>query len=191
MTSNGERDGPDSRRARRWGDRKSYQPSWDARAEVAARMLPDKASILEIGVGGGAFRALVSGRHPYLGADLAPLDPETLPLDLDLDPLPAGTFDVVVMLGVLEYLHSPEQALRKARASGRRALLSYCCLKPGADPTQIVRRRRERRWINDWSRDELLASTERAGWRLAQEEPFNEDDDFYQAIFMTERSVRG
>ena len=153
-------------------------------------MVPDKVSALEIGVGAGAFRALVSDRCRYLGADLAPLDPETLSLDLDLDPLPPGTFDIVVMLGVLEYLRSPEQALRKARASGRRALLSYCCLKGGADHARIVRKRRERRWINDWSRDEVIASAERAGWRLAREEPFNEDDEFYQAIFMAERSAK-
>ena len=153
-------------------------------------MVPDNASILEIGVGAGAFRALVAGRHSYLGTDLAPLDPETLALDLDLDPLPAGTFDVVVMLGVLEYLHAPEQALRKARASGRRALFSYCCLKARADRTQIVRKRRERRWINDWSRDELIDNAERAGWRLAREEPFNEGDDFHQAIFMAEPPAR-
>jgi SAM-dependent methyltransferase len=190
MTSDGMRGASDGDRARRWGDRKSYQPSWDARAEAAARMLPDGASILEIGVGAGAFRALVAGRHPYLGADLAPLDPETLPLDLDIDPLPAGPFDVVVMLGVMEYLHSPEQALQKARASGRRALFSYCCLKASADRAQIVRKRRERRWINDWSRDELIANAERAGWRLAREEPFNEDDDFHQAIFMAEPSTK-
>lgn len=190
MTSDGMRGGPDGDRARQWGDRKSYRPSWDARAEAAARMLPDGASILEIGVGAGAFRALVAGRHPYLGADLVPLDPETLPLDLDLDPLPAGTFDVVAMLGVLEYLHAPYEALRKARASGRRALFSYCCLKAGADRAQIVRKRRERGWINGWSRDELLASAGRAGWRVAREEPFNEGDDFYQAIFLAEPSAK-
>jgi len=189
MTSNGTLGGPDQDGAPPWGDRKSYQSSWDARAEAAARMAPDNVSILEIGVGAGAFRALVSRRCRYLGADLSPLDPETLPLDLDLDPLPPGTFDVVVMLGVLEYLRAPDQALRKARASGRRALFSYCCLKAGADRARIVRKRRERRWISDWTRDELIANAERAGWRLAREEPFNEEDDFYQAIFMAEPSA--
>ena len=189
MTSNDRRGGPGGDSALRWGDFKSYQPSWGARAEVAARMLPSNVSILEIGVGAGAFRALVSDRCQYLGADLAPLDPETLPLDLDLDPLPAGTFDFVVMLGVLEYLHAPAQALRKAYVSGWRTVFTYCCLKSGADRAQIVQRRRERHWINDWSRDELLANAERAGWRVAREEPFNEDDDFHQAIFMAERSA--
>ena len=189
MTSNETRGGLGGDRAR-WGDRNSYQPSWDARAEVAARMLPDNVSILEIGVGTGAFRALVSDRCQYLGADLAPLDPKTLPLDLDLDPLPGGTFDFVVMLGVLEYLRAPEQALRKAYASGRQAVFTYCCLKPGADRAQIVQKRRERRWINDWSRDELVANAERAGWRVAREEPFNEGDDFHQAIYMAERSTK-
>lgn len=187
MTSNGPDGDRDGERARRWGDRKSYRPSWDARAEAAARMAPDNASILEIGVGAGAFRALVSHRCRYLGADLAPLDPETLRLDLDRDPLPAGPFDLVVMLGVMEYLRAPDRALRKARASGRSALFSYCCLKAGADRAQIVRRRRERRWINDWTRDELIAAVERAEWRLAREEPFNEGDDFHQAIFIAER----
>jgi hypothetical protein len=188
MSPSDMRRGPEDS-VRRWGDLKNYQPSWAARAKVAARLLPNNVSILEIGVGAGAFRGLVSNRCQYLGADLTPLDPETLSLDLERDPLPAGTFDYVVMLGVLEYLHSPEQALRKAQAGGRCALFSYCCLEPSKDRTRIIKRRRERGWVNDWSRDELLANAERAGWRLVQEEPFSEDSDFYQGVFVAERSA--
>ena len=98
----------------------------------------------------------------YLGADLIPLDPETcrsISNSIRCRPEPSTSS---AMLGVLEYLQSPDEALRKARASGRRALFSYCCLKAQRGPHPDRSKRRERGWINDWSRDELLASAGRA-----------------------------
>ena len=182
----GTRVGPGGDRAR-WVNPENYQPWWATRAALAARLVPDGVSVLEIGEGSGAFRTLVQDRRDYLGADLAPLNPQTLALDLDRDPLPRGVFDYVVMLGVLEYLHFPKQALEKAHSTARRAIFSYCQLKPGQTGSNSPRR--ERGWLNDFSRDELLATAARAGWRLLREEPFNEYPDFVQAIFLVEHAA--
>ena len=137
-------------------------------------------------MGLGTFRAFVCNRCDYLGADLAPLGPTTSALDLDLDPLPTGIFDYVVMLGVLEYLHFPEQALKKAFAASRHAMISYCCVKPNMDAAQVIPTRRKRGWLNDFTRAELLAAAERGGGWLPREEPINEHADFAQAIFLFE-----
>jgi hypothetical protein len=61
----------------------------------------------------GVFRDLVSARTAYVGADLEPLDPATIPLDIDRDELPERTFDYAVLLGVITYLHRPREAARK------------------------------------------------------------------------------
>lgn len=174
----------------RWGDPKNYQASWAQRAEAAARFVPDNASVLEIGVGLGAFRACVRERCRYVGADLVPLDPETLPVDLERDPLPAGTFDYIVMLGVLEYIRFPEQALAKASAAARTSVLSYCHVNAnfaGAEMADVILTRRARGWLNDLSREDLLRITKRIGWRLQREELFNADANFTQTIFLLER----
>jgi SAM-dependent methyltransferase len=171
----------------RWGDRGNYRAAWATRSEVAATLVPDGASILEIGVGLGAFRALVAERCDYLGADLVPLDDRTLAIDLELDPLPPGCFDVVVLLGVLEYLRAPDAALAKIFASGRSVLLSYCHV-PGEATEDIVAIRRTRGWLNDLSRRDLLAIAERRGARLRSETPVNDASDFMQSIFLFERA---
>lgn len=173
----------------RWGDRDEYRDFWTSRAELAATLVPDRASILEIGVGLGAFRALVAGRCDYLGADLVPLDEATAPLDVELDPLPSGTFDFVVMLGVLEYLHAPEAALAKIFATCQRVLLSYCAVRE--TQAEVVAIRRERGWLNDYSRADLIEIAERRGWRLQQALPYNEAPDFVQSILLFECASQG
>src|SRR5262249_25488737 len=97
----------------RWGSPSSYDPSWAPRGEVAAQFIQDGARVLEIGTGSGTFRKLVASRCQYTGADLEPIDPLTLSCDLDNDPIPRGSWDVIVLLGVLEYLYRPREALEK------------------------------------------------------------------------------
>ena len=134
---------------RRWGRAKSYRKSWGKRSEVAAALVPDGARVLEIGVGIGHFRDQVKGRCSYLGADLNPLEAETLRLDLDSDALPVGPFDYLVALGVLEYLHRPGEAIAKIAVACDNAVISYCCLRDRALNDEIKADRRERGWVSD------------------------------------------
>jgi SAM-dependent methyltransferase len=97
----------------RWGDPVNYRPRWAERSRLAASLVKEGTSVLEIGVGTGVFRDLVSARTAYVGADLEPLDPATIPLDIDRDELPERTFDYAVLLGVITYLHRPREAARK------------------------------------------------------------------------------
>ena len=67
----------------RWGSPSSYRPEWGERSRIAASLVEDNTSVLEIGVGLGVFRDLVSARTTYVGADLEPLETRTIRLDLD------------------------------------------------------------------------------------------------------------
>src|SRR5271154_7093513 len=90
---------------KRWGDPSSYKLEWRRRATLAASLLPDHVTVLEIGVGTGVLRDLVHSRTVYVGADLQPLDTATTALNIDCDPLPDKRFDYADLLGVFEYLH--------------------------------------------------------------------------------------
>ena len=117
---------------------------WDRRARQAARLVRDGVRVLEIGVGKGTFRDEVKGRCSFVGADLNPRDDQTLAMDLDSDPLPAGAFDVIVLTGVLEYLHDLTAVAAKLRAAAPQVLISYCSIPGDAASETVVRARRER-----------------------------------------------
>jgi hypothetical protein len=172
----------------RWGKPESYKDQWNARAEQAARLVPDGARVLEIGVGKGAFRALIEARCSYLGADLNPIDARTLPLDLDADPLPAGPFDMVVLLGVIEYLHAVPKVAEKLRAAAPRLLVSYCCVPQDPPSPAVLEARRGLGWVNDLDVAALRAAFAVAPFRLEHEEPFGAPGSFHdQRIFVFSR----
>src|SRR3989449_7892074 len=102
--------------------------------EMVEAAMPPSSRILEAGCGAGVMAAkLIKRGYAVWGIDLA--DPmirharqlcESDPFgvgDIEHIPFPDNTFDVVVSLGVIEYLESDEQALREVwrglRARGR------------------------------------------------------------------------
>lgn len=170
---------------RRWGDAESYLPGWNERARLAASLLPDNVSVLEIGVGTGFFRDLVGDRAAYTGADLQPLDARSIALDLDRDPLPEGPFDYAVLLGVFEYLHCPEAAARKICEAADRIIISYCFRQCAAGPETRVRRG----WVNDLDRTEFTKLFSRHGYEVTAEHRFNTNDEFEQIVMEFRRCV--
>lgn len=164
----------------KWGIASSYNPQWAARAQLAATHIVDREKVLEVGVGGGDFRDLITGRCPWLGTDLQPVLPDVLALDLETDPLPFGPWDVVVMLGVLEYIHDPAVVLSKLFAAGDKVVMSYCVPRAG----DVVQVRRERGWVSDLALEALLGAAALAGFTLTQTTAFNSAEDFDQSIFV-------
>jgi hypothetical protein len=165
----------------KWSAASSYKSDWAHRGKMAARFIRDGSTILEIGTGTGTFRSLVGHRCHYAGADLEPLDAETLALDLDSDPIPSGSWDTIVLLGVLEYLHYPAEALQKIANAASHLVISYCCcIDRGSDR---VNERRKRGWTNAMTEQDIRNEMESAGLRLSGREIFNSEADFDQIIF--------
>jgi hypothetical protein len=175
----------------RWGDPASYGGEhWDSRAKQAARLVPDGARILEIGVGKGTFRDEVTARCSFVGADLNPLDSQTLAINLDSDPLPAGEFDFIVLLGVVEYLHNLGAVIEKLRAGAPHLLMSYCCIPGDAPADTVVAARRERGWVNDLTVSEFRALFGQAPFTLTAEEPYKTPGPFWdQRIYLFDRQT--
>jgi hypothetical protein len=171
---------------RRWGDPSSYKPDWSSRARLAAPLIPDGARVLEIGVGTSNLRDLIRHRCSYTGADLEPLDADTIPLDIGEDPLPQGQYDCIVALGVFEYLYKLPIAAAKIAAATDRIVLSYCCAREGA--ANIASARNGRGWVNDLSEVEFTQVFASLGFGIASRTPFNTADDFEQIIFEFQRA---
>lgn len=167
---------------KRWGDPKSYSPDWSGRAEMAAGLIPDGSSILEIGVGAGDFRNRVQGRCSYEGADLAPLEGTTLILNLDTDPLPNKKYDYVVLLGVLEYLYEPQNAAKKACAAALNVVCSYCCRPENASIADVADQRSSMGWVNAFTRNELVALFGANGFAVQSSRIYNKTKSFEQVL---------
>lgn len=172
---------------RRWGNLASYNPAWSERAKLAASLLPDHATIFEIGVGNGALRSLIQDRCHYVGADLQPLEPGTIALDLDADPLPDKKYDYIVLLGVFEYLYWPEAAAKKVCEVTDHVVLSYCCVPSEVDLKMITQARRRRGWVNDFSYEQLVAVLASNGFKLTSNTMFESKGEFDQMIMVFER----
>jgi hypothetical protein len=149
-------------------------PSWQERAEVAAelvaRSLPtlgkrESVAVADFGCGNERLLPVLRRTLPvtvdYQGYDLHPQSPSVIQLDVQGE-LPARTFDVAFGLGLLEYLDDVAGFLRRLRPHSRLAALSYVTTDaPDSLPSAA---RRERSWLTDYTREELDAVVESAGF---------------------------
>jgi SAM-dependent methyltransferase len=164
----------------KWSAPSSYKPEWAQRGQLAAGLIRDGSRVLEIGTGAGALRSLIAHRCQYTGADLEPLDDSTLALDLDSDPMPRGPWDTIVLLGVLEYLHQPAEALRKLASAASHLVLSYCCCMN--QEAAGIAERRARGWVNDMSEQNVRDELDALGFRLCSRKLHNSTRYFEQVI---------
>ena len=86
---------------------------------------------------------------------------ECLIVDLNAGEFPSVEADCVTLLGVLEYLHCPEETLRKAAEHVGRLIFSYATFWHGRTDY-----RRGMGWVNDFRRADLDAMLARLGWRI-------------------------
>lgn len=172
----------------RWGATASYC-STDAapRAQLAARFIADGARVLEVGAGAGALRDQIAGRCNWTGTDLQPVLAGVRPLNLESDPLPEGDWDVIVMLGVLEYIHDTAGVMAKLFGGAGRLVMTYCLPRSDMHTDELMRIRRARGWVNALTQAGLLAHAASAGFELVQAAPVNSAQDFEQMMMVFAR----
>jgi hypothetical protein len=167
----------------KWGRKSSYSPEWSDRGRLAAEFIENGETVLELGAGTGTFQVLVSDRCNYLGADLQPLDAETLTFNLEVDSLPSGPWNAIVMLGVLEYIYRPREAMMKVLAATDKVIMSYCFLRD----EDVVAARAKRGWVSNLSEAELVEIARANDFQLTDTVPFNRAEDFDQKIVVLRR----
>jgi SAM-dependent methyltransferase len=164
--------GPLVRRVRRWLRRGTdpapfnldliASPRWDERAEAAVGLLAahlrtlSSASgalrIADFGCGDERLRRVLEHRlprpHEYQGYDLLPQRETVVELDLSRS-LPEVGFDVVVCLGLLEYIDPLAPFLARLQQRYPAAVVSYA-LYDAPQPLR-KRERRARGWRSDYS----------------------------------------
>ncbi len=149
----------------RWADPANLEAGAEERARRAAAHIAEGSHILDLGAGLMKLREFAPAGLRYTPADLVLRDPDGIVTDLNSGDFPPGSYDGIVMLEVLEYLHDPRGVLARARSAGPRLLVSY---RPhaGGDAGE----RRAEGLFNDFSREEVLSLLEAADWTAVASE---------------------
>ncbi len=146
----------------RWSDPENLKKTWAHRAQAAARLVPPRARILDIGCGGMDIERFLDPSVTYLPADIVKRDDRTITCDLNAGEMPDVLVDVISLLGVLEYIHDVPALLAALRRTGATVITSY-------NPLDLDKRDRDRRaqgWFNDFTSAELCGLAVEAGFSL-------------------------
>jgi hypothetical protein len=160
----------------RWSQRTSFDQKWSHRSKMAAAHIPENATVLDIGCGTMFIeKELKPGCH-YIPVDVARRDERTIVCDLNLGQYPdVHGVTHVTMLGVLEYLTHPAIYWDWVVKFGVRIVMSYVTFKPTFTSSQ----RRAKGWINDLTREELIAMAHERGFRAVSEERISGDNTLF------------
>ena len=150
--------------------------SWDERASEAVAMVrayltsqQEPAATLVIGDFGagnerlrGVLERGLQCAHEYHPFDLVPQQATTTRIDLATE-TPAGPFDIVFCLGVLDYFQKPADLLSRIGSVSQLVVFSYVVVD-GAERLSRSERR-ARGWLSDLSAGEMDRELERIGLR--------------------------
>jgi len=149
----------------RWADPVQLEAMWQARSVLAADLVPAGSRVLELGCGAMTLERSLPFGCSYQPCDVVARDERTIVTDLNTHGVPEAALaacDLVVMLGLWEYLFKPGEVLAALARAGRPILCSYC-------PTELTAHvdRRALGWVNDFSLPAFLELARQSGYRPA------------------------
>lgn len=121
-------------------------PSWDARNQIIAAMIPPNSSVVDLGCGARTLQRHLNTGCVYMPFDVVPGDSSVTYCDFNRGVFPrlASPADFAICSGVLEYMWNPRDFLQKIAPLGRKICLSYNPLRPG----ETRRSRLAKKWVN-------------------------------------------
>jgi hypothetical protein len=97
----------------RWADPARLEAAWQARSVLAADLVPAGTRVLELGCGAMTLERSLPFGCAYQPCDVVARDERTIVIDLNVHGIPEAAVaacDLVVMLGVWEYLFKPDES---------------------------------------------------------------------------------
>jgi hypothetical protein len=147
----------------RWSDPAQLEPAWEARALAAGDIVAAGTRVLDIGCGAMKLERYLPFGCSYVPMDIVRRDERTIVADLNAGCIPDSALadcDLIVMLGVWEYLYRPDEMFAACARAGRAILCSYCDTASTAHLD-----RRALGWVNDFTQDEFVELARRYGYR--------------------------
>jgi hypothetical protein len=170
----------------RWSDARNLETAWEPRAVAAGAFVPVGARVLDVGCGSMHLERSLPFGCTYQPCDIVARDARTLVVDLNAGQLPDAALkacDVVVMLGVWEYLFDIDALMAQLARAGKTVVCSYC----DTGLTHDVAQRRALGWVNDLSVDDFRHAAEAQGYEISAFETL----DGVQRLFRLEPRLLG
>jgi hypothetical protein len=146
----------------------------------AASLIEPGRTVLDLGCGPYmALQSFLPTGCQYTPADLTKWSDDVIVVDLDRGEFPAGSYDYVVILGVLEYLQTPAAVLREARLHAAHLIASFALLPEGGD----LLKRQSYLWINHYRQPEFEAELAGNGWSITDRAVHSEQAHDRHMIF--------
>lgn len=168
----------------RWANPAQLEAAWAPRALIAADFILAGSRVLDIGCGEMVLERYLPFGCSYVPCDVLRRDDRTIVTDLNAGSFPeetAAAADVVVMLGVWEYLFRPEETFAALAKSGKPVVCSYCTRER---TTHLDRRALG--WVNDFSLEEFIALARQNGYAVSAQRPV----DSVQYLFKLTKTPR-
>ncbi len=169
-------DGP--RNSAFWSSLRNLSPKRHFRARVAAKQVRRRESVLDLGCGDMHVESHLPRGCSYQPCDLAPRDDRTIVCDFNAGEMPpARDYDVVMLLGVLEFIQQPSALIAQLpRYRARSWCISYHPSDLFPADEALLKERQRPLMIPE---AELLASIEAAGHELAERIDMRGSDILY------------
>lgn len=152
---------------------------WPQRLRLAAAMIPNGSSVLDLGAGSMALEEALAPDCTYQAADVIERRPGAcLIVDLNARQFPSGRYDWIVVLGVVEYVRDVPWLLASARETATCMAVSYCC-DPGAEAGQ----RRDMGWVNDMSVLQFESALKDARWAINERHEMKRNSHAHQNLY--------
>ena len=157
------RRGRDPRLVDRWFGAQAEEDWLHERCRLAAACIEEGANVADLGCGLQVLRKHLPALCTYTGYDLGDMHPDNVLLDLDGPFTLPEEHDVVVLLGVLEFLAEPHDALSRVAEAVDEVVLSFVCVHEASQAD--LKRREEVGAQHHWSEEDLMHVLRERGLR--------------------------
>lgn len=136
-----------------WQQIEYFNPDWKIRIKKMAVHIRNGESVIDLGCGQMWLKEFLPSSNRYTGVDYKNRGEDTVVTDFNKGDFPNAKADVFFVSGCMEYVYDHCAFIEKIAKSGRRCVISYCCVEDYPE----IERRRERAWVNDLTREEVIA----------------------------------
>jgi hypothetical protein len=156
---------------------------------MAAALIPNDSRVIEFGAARRVLEKFLDPSCTYTPSDLVDRGPGTIVCDLNERPLPelgVDTYDVAVIMGVLEYVRDVPSMLDWLTAHVPICVLSYACTKVNSNRLRgrlETISRLNHGWMNSYCEDDLRILFGERGFGLLRDDLWRD-----QRLFVFSRS---